>query len=92
MSPAFEDFRPWLKDFQLCLSDGFDARNAYKKQKIRAGGSACGLAAFDNETLGGNIDYSSLIEPARSLKGGLEGLIIRYNPGPPQPLTPTGAA
>ena len=92
LSRTFEDFRPWLKDLQLCLSDGFDARSAYEKQKIRAGSSAGELAAFDNETLGGNIDYSSLIESARSLKGELEGLIIRYNPESSQPSTPTGTA
>ena len=92
LSRTFEGFRPWLKDLQLCISDGFDARNAYEKQKIRAGSSAGELAAFDNETLGGNIDYSSLIESVRSLKGELEGLIIRYNPESSQPSTPTGAA
>ena len=92
LSPTFEDFRPWLKDLQLCISDGFDARTAHEKQKIRAGSSAGEFAAFDNETLGGNINYSSLIDPVHSLKGELEGLIIRYNPESSQPLTPTGTA
>ena len=89
LSAAFEDFSPWLTDLKYRFSEGFGAMNSYERRKIRAGSSAGGLVAFDDETLGGNIDYSSLIEPARSLKGELEDLIIRYNPEPSQPSTPT---
>jgi hypothetical protein len=41
---------------------------------------------FDNETLGGYVDYYAIIEPTRYLKGELEGLVIRYEtPLPPLP-------
>ena len=50
--------------------------------------------SFDDETLGGHIRYSSLIDPVPRLKGKLEGLVIRYNPLPsplPAPVDATGA-
>jgi len=37
------------------------------------------IPPFDNETLGGHVHYSALINPVRRLKGGLEGLVIRYD-------------
>jgi len=88
LSPDFEDIREWLEHPQYCFSDGFELKYAYKKRKQRAGDAADELTPFDDETLGGNIDYSSLIEPTRSLTGELEGLDIRYNP-PSSP--PAGA-
>ena len=84
LSPAFEDIRKWLVHLQYCFSDGFELKNSYKKRKERAGDSAGELPPFDDETLGGQINYSSLIEPARRLKGELEGLTVRYtSPSPP---------
>jgi hypothetical protein len=38
------------------------------------------VGQFDNETLGGHVNYSALINPVRSLKGELKGLDIRYDP------------
>ena len=35
---------------------------------------------FDYETLGGHVDYSTLISPVRGLKGKLKELIVRYDP------------
>ena len=59
LSPAFEDIRKWLVHLRYCFSDGFELKNAYKKRKERAV-NAAELTLFDDETLGGNIDYSSL--------------------------------
>jgi len=92
LSPDFEHFRPWLEHLQYCFSDGFDLKHAYEKRKRRAGDSAGELTPFDDETLGGNIDYSSLIEPTRCLTGELEGLDIRYNLSPSPSSTPAGVA
>ena len=93
LSPDFEGIRKWLMSLQYCFSDGFEAKNHYKKQKERAGDSAGELIPFDDETLGGNIGYSSLIEPTRHLTGELEGLNIRYNsPSSPPPTPGAGAA
>jgi len=75
LSPAFEDIRPWLEELQYCFSEGFELKHGHARRKRRAE-----LAPFDDETLGGNIDYSSLIEPAHHLTGELKGLAIRYNP------------
>ena len=44
---------------------------------------------FDDETLGGCVDYSSIIELTKYLKGELEGLIVRYGNKSPLP-TPIG--
>ena len=92
LSRTFEGFRPWLQALQYRFAVGFEAKYAYARQKQWGGGSVDELVAFDQETLGGRLDYSSLIEPARSLEGELEGLIVRYDPKPSQPSTPTGEA
>ena len=91
LSPTFEDFRAWLKDLQYCFSDGFEAKGSYAKRKARAGSSAGEFVPFDDETLGGFIDYSSFVEPTRRLEGKLQGLIIRYDPASSLLPTPTGA-
>ena len=42
---------------------------------------------FDDETLGGHITYSALINLVPKLKGELEGLVVRHNPPPPSTST-----
>ncbi|KAF9644498.1 hypothetical protein BDM02DRAFT_3272377 [Thelephora ganbajun] len=91
LSPAFEDFRAWLRDLRYCFFEGFkcklsDPSNQEEtpRWKVKqAGGSASGVKPapipFDDETLGGYVDYSAIIEPTRYLKGELEGLMIRYD-------------
>ena len=86
LSPVFEDFRPWLTDLQYYFSEGFSARNSHsRRQKLSerilrvAGGVAPTPDPFDDETLGGNVTYSTVIDPARYLRGELEGLIVRYD-------------
>lgn len=34
---------------------------------------------FDDEMLGGYVNYSSIIAPVRDLKWKLRGLVVRYN-------------
>ena len=99
LSPAFEDFRPWLHRLRHNFSRGFHKLQYHKIEEdtllLEAGGSVGGLAPtstpFDNETLGGHVDYSIIVESTRNLKGQLEGLIVRYNPTPPPLLSPIGA-
>ena len=59
---------------RYCFSDGFEAKYVYKKRGERAGDSAGELTPFDNETLGGNIGYYSLIESTCRLAGEPDGL------------------
>ena len=40
------------------------------------------IPPFDDETLGGHVSYSALIDPARNLQGRLKGLVIRYESQP----------
>ena len=94
VSPAFEDFRPWLMDLHYVFSKGFWHKQSQNEERPyswmlkRAGESVPGTTPtpppFDDKTLGGYVDYSAIIEPTRYLKGELEGLVIRYE-------TPTGA-
>ena len=88
LSPTFEDFRVWLEDLQYRFSDGFELKNSHVKREKRAGNSAGSLTPFDDETLGGKVDYSSFIEPVGCLTGQLKGLLIRY----PSTVNPTSAA
>ena len=101
LSPAFEGFRLWLEGLHYDFSEGLRYRLRHSKtqpplwRRREAGGSAGGVTPapvpFDNETLGGNVDYPSLLESTRYLKGDLEGLIIRYDTTSPPLSTPTGA-
>ena len=98
LSPAVEDFRPWLRDLRSLLSAGFVYKIYHPSKQEepplwrqeQAGGSTGGITPspvpLDDKTLGGYVDYSAIIEPTRYLKGELEGLIIRYEtPLPPLP-------
>ncbi|KAF9643635.1 hypothetical protein BDM02DRAFT_3123162, partial [Thelephora ganbajun] len=95
LSPAFEDFRTWLQSLQIAFFEGFALKSIYvgrRRGREYSGGSACEVASFDDETLGGCIHYSSLINPIRQLTGELEGVTIRYDPVQVSPPTSTSAA
>ena len=88
LSPDFRDFYDWLWDFYMSFRQGFRDEETHKDSIAflrRQGGAPEQGAApeFDCETLGGHVNYSALIDPVRKLKGGLEGLIIRYDPSLP---------
>jgi serine/threonine protein kinase len=88
LSPSFQDFGGWLLRLQYAFSCGFSAKQQHRlaqyfSRKRGQTEDPCGdatLAVFDDESLGGNVRYSSIIEPVRHLTGGLEGLVIRYDP------------
>jgi len=85
LSPDFRDFYDWLWDFYMSFRHGFRDQETHKDsiafRRRRGGASEQGAAPeFDCETLGGHVGYSALIDPVRKLKGGLEGLVIRYDP------------
>ena len=93
LSPAFEDFRPWLRALHYAFSVGFRHKISQEEEQPpwmlgSAEGSVPGATPtptpFDDETLGGFVRYPAIIEPIRYLKGELEELVIRYE-------TPTGA-
>ena len=93
LSQAFEDFRGWLLKLQWRFSEGFELKTAFARQQQEQewdGIPVVGAAPFNDETLGGCIDYSTVIKPVHHLKGKLEGLIIRYNPTSSPLPTPTG--
>ena len=82
-SACFEVLCPWLFRVQRQFLYGFQAqaRNVMDlRMQQYFGSSAEEIVPFDDETLGGNICYSSFIEPVRRLRGELEGLVIRYDP------------
>ncbi|KAF9642345.1 hypothetical protein BDM02DRAFT_3124651 [Thelephora ganbajun] len=84
LSPAFEDFRPWLKVLQHCFSVGFklkpspsDGQLPEWTAAITAAGVKPTTVQFDDETLGGYINYATILAPVRYLTGELKGLVIR---------------
>lgn len=86
LSPAFEDFEDWLEDFRYAFGEGFRSKVDHRRELARRlrhrdeGSEVEVVPAPDEETLGGHVQYSALIDPVRRLKGKLEGLIIRYDP------------
>ena len=88
LSPAFEDFRDWLRYLHLSFRRGIRAKEVHEEELTapplpqNSGSEDEDTLMFDDETLGGHVDYSALIDPVRRLKGNLEGLIIRYDPPP----------
>lgn len=96
LSPDFEDFRGWLKDLYYSFMQGFRSKVDYGDKLERSrwckdeGSGDEAMPTFDDETLGGHVHYSALINPVRKLKGGLEGLIIRYDPTLQTSVGPAG--
>jgi len=91
LSPAFEGFRGWLQDLRLSFTKGYERRISYLAEqqalpewRQKRAGSSTGQVkptpvSFDDETLGGYVDYSAVIEPTRYLEGDLKGITIRYD-------------
>ena len=88
LSPTFKDFRGWLKNLKDSFNRGFWSELDYKYGQHRSwlleGEEPKDevMLTFDDETLGGHVSYSALINPVSKLKGKLGGLIVRYNPAP----------
>lgn len=82
MSPGFEDFRGWLTAIHHSFRRGILAKGFFEVSMGPGSEQSSGgyIPQFDNETLGGHVCYSTLINPARNLKGKLEGLTVRYEP------------
>ena len=87
LSPAFKDLGDWLDGLRLSFRRGIRSKQIYKEDLMHLPqlGEAPGneVIPFDDETLAGHVCYSALINPARNLKGQLEGLVIRYDPTSP---------
>jgi hypothetical protein len=83
LSPAFEDFRPWLRAIQVRFRAGFVCKVDHEELLDMPKNGI----PYNDETLGDNISYSSFIEPIHQLTGELKELVIRY--APPQPSLPT---
>jgi len=97
LSPIFEDFRPWLEGLQYYFSKGFERKRAPNKPGWLAAATTTeaepATGQFDDETLGGCIEYTTLITLIGYLTGELKELIIRYpksSPAPPSSI-PAGA-
>ena len=82
LSEEFEDFRPWLRDLQQSFHEGF------KKQPVEQTLQSWKTAStakkpdpppseFDDETLGGEINYFTLLASVPYLTGKLKYLDIR---------------
>lgn len=88
MPEPFKDFTPWMEAIHYYLSEGFKAKISKPtkkppKWKSNQNGGSVGrgnvnLESCDDETLGGHIKYTTLIDPIPHLEGELEGLIVRY--------------
>ena len=101
LSPAFQVFRPWLRDVRSDFSRGFTYKEScmtdvplWRREQDgeSSGGATLTPVSFDDETLGGRVSYSTIIEPTRYLKGELEALVVRYKPTASPPLAaPTSA-
>jgi len=96
LSPIFEDFRPWLKLLQRHFSIGFRLKPPPDDKGFSLSWVDIMPTAdqFDNETLGGYINYATVVGPVPYLAGELKGLVIRNPSGPsaPGPSTSAGAA
>ena len=82
LSPSFKEFGDWLRHLHHSFRRGLSYKMDYNYGLIPfleedEGSEAQGTTTFDDETLGGQVDHSTLINPARKLKGELEGLVIQ---------------
>ena len=93
LSPLFKDFRRWLGDLRWLFAEGFRPEATNRTRRERPGrnrprGDADSLVPFHDETLEGCIDYSTLIEPTRSLTGEAKRHVIRCDPHRLRPMRP----
>jgi len=93
LSPGFEDFRQWLEVLQYYFSVGLKLKPTGRSLPARKQAKKV-TVQFDDETLGGCVEYAAILEEIPLLEGELKGLTIRYHkssstPGPP---TSAGAA
>ena len=92
VSPSFEGIHDWLLKLRKSFSRGFRAKHQLLDGDDTEESCAEGTPApFDDETLGGYVTYSAFVQPARHLKGTLEGLVIRYDPPSHRPASSIGA-
>ena len=102
LTPSFKNFRCWLLKLQIVFYRGFTAKSRHRALQVFGSqteeSSDEDTAAplnppYNDETLGGHLTYSALIQLAqRNLAGKLEGLAIRYEPPRTPPQTLTSAA
>ena len=87
VSPSFKDFHDWLLKLQWAFSDGFLAKSYHNRRKrflpgqgqTKKSDDPNETAPFDDETLGGHVTYSAIVQSSSCLAGELEGLVIRYH-------------
>ena len=83
LTPDFRDFRRWIRFLQINFMIGFKKKFPGKDdedeeiQRVEARAMGVGSSVFNDETLGGHIQYSTIIEMIPKLPGILQGLIIR---------------
>jgi len=77
LSLVFEDFLPWLEDLQQCFSDGFTLQLSHNNRAQKSWRPTDQPAKFDEETLGGQITYATILTAVPHLTGELKGLVIR---------------
>ena len=86
LSPIFRDFRRWITAIREAFRLGIRARDDYIEaygawlEIPNRGPDGEPMPRFDEETLGGHLCYSALVDPARHLGGELENLDVRYDP------------
>ena len=94
LSRVFEDFRPWLAFLRYSFLAGFKIKPAPVDPGLPAWMSVPSEVEFDDESLGGHVDYSAIVAPVPHLTGKLKGLVIR-DPEirqVPAPSAPAGSA
>ena len=88
LSPTFEGLRSWLVKLRAAFSRGYRTKQHYQSLLQGEEDQAEEPVAFNDETLGGNVDYFALINPVLNPKGKLKELTISY---PPNNLRPRPA-
>ena len=83
-SLSFASFNGWLRSIRTMFNRGFNEKSIYTGLLDAQGPEdEETVPPFDDETLGGYVTYSALIQTVRNLAGKLQGLIIRYPPQTP---------
>ena len=80
-SLSFSSFYGWLRSLRTMFNRGFIEKTIYTALLDAQGPEdEETVPPFDDETLGGYVTYSALIQTVRNLAGKLQGLVIRYDP------------